>query len=482
MKKKIFFLVLICFLFLFVRQAKADVYTTPLVDELKSPNLQLGSHTFATVTKITESLTTLIIGTNDEGVNHKLGASAVGTIGNLIAAMYTHPPASSVEYFADLGKNLGIVKPAYAQAGVGFQGLTPILPLWKAFRNVAYVFFTIVFIAVGLAIMFRVKLNPQTVISIQNAIPRIVVALILVTFSYAIAGLLIDLIYILTGLAISVLAAAGLPSQEAWEFLHSKTQPATVMSAFNLVMAGNPWGFLESLASALAIPAGIGILIGGIVGALAGASGGILGILGGGAAGAVGGALGVSALIILILSIILLWAMFKLFLTLLKSYVQIIIGIIFAPLQIMTGVLPGAQMGFGSWLRNLISNIFVFPAAAIFLLIGTILVSTANPLRWAPPLMGLAGNAMQLLIGFGILLMSPKVADMVKEALQVKPFPYGTAIGEPFRPARTLGKTGFYYGAETGIEVLERGAAAAGRTTGWDIAVARTARKILGLK
>ena len=41
-------------------------------------------------------------------------------------------------------------------------------------------------------IMFRSKLNPQTSVSIQLALPKIVVSLILVTFSYAfIAWLLI---------------------------------------------------------------------------------------------------------------------------------------------------------------------------------------------------------------------------------------------------------------------------------------------------
>ena len=129
---------------------------------------------------------------------------AIGGISNLIAAMYANPPASSVEYFADLGKNLGIVKPAYAQ-GIGFEGLKPILPIWKAFRNIAYLFFTIIFVIMGFAIMFRVKLDPQTVISIQNAIPRVVVALILVTFSYAIAGLLIDLIYVIFFLFVGAL-------------------------------------------------------------------------------------------------------------------------------------------------------------------------------------------------------------------------------------------------------------------------------------
>jgi len=179
---------------------------------------------------VANSLTTMIIGPIPSivGEGYRPGG-AIGGITNLIAAMYANPPASSVEYFADLGRNLGIVKPAYAQ-GVGFEGLRPILPLWKAFRNIAYLFFTIIFVVIGFAIMFRVKLDPQTVISIQNAIPRIVVALILVTFSYAIAGLLIDLIYVIYFLFVSALEisgavtpteAAGLSRDFQASFLHT---------------------------------------------------------------------------------------------------------------------------------------------------------------------------------------------------------------------------------------------------------------------
>ena len=62
----------------------------------------------------------------------------------------------------------------------------------KAFRNFAYVLITLLFIIMGLMIMFRVKIDPRTVVSFQSALPKIIMALILVTFSYAIVGLLID--------------------------------------------------------------------------------------------------------------------------------------------------------------------------------------------------------------------------------------------------------------------------------------------------
>lgn len=106
---------------------------------------------------------------------------AIGLMGNMIAVLYT-PPASSGDYFRYLADNFGLVKPAYAQTGIGFQGLKPLLAVWTVFRNMAYVILVLVFLVIGVAIMLRVKIDPRTVMSIQNQIPKILITLILVTY------------------------------------------------------------------------------------------------------------------------------------------------------------------------------------------------------------------------------------------------------------------------------------------------------------
>ena len=45
--------------------------------------------------------------------------------------------------------------------------------------------------------MFRVKINPQTVVSLQTMIPKLIITMLLVTFSFAIAGFVIDLVYVI---------------------------------------------------------------------------------------------------------------------------------------------------------------------------------------------------------------------------------------------------------------------------------------------
>lgn len=371
---------------------------------------------------------------NQEGklvMMEKAGGGAVAFTGNLIATMYANPPASGVQYLADLGKNLGFVSPAYAAVGTGFSGLSPILPIWKAFRNIAYLFFTIIFIVVGFAIMFRVKISPQAVVTIQSALPRMIIALILVTFSYAIAGFLIDLMYVLMVLLITALKQFGVsggpeigPSSGFLEVFTGVFSAAYWVEFIKQVITGTVLG----IAGVTAI---FGVNPTTII---------ILGIGGG--------------LIVLVFSLIILFVIFKLFIELLKAYIGIIFGVIFAPLQIMLGVLPGVEFGFGAWIRNLLANILVFPAVAVFLFIAGALIKTGwGDLGWAPPMMTFPSQIIPALIGFGVLLMVYKVPEMVKEALQVKPFRYGAAIGEamgvPVGPLRGIAGGGIQGYAES---------------------------------
>ena len=329
------------------------------------------------------------------------GQSAIQGVGNLIAGMYANPPASSVEYFADLGRNLGIAQPAYAQ-GIGFEGLRPILPIWKAFRNIAYLFFVIVFVFIGFAIMFKLKIDPQTVISIQNALPKVIVALILVTFSYAIAGLMIDLIYVAISLVVALFQQAGLITKSMGE-VQGLLQPGI----FN---------FIRTIFSTGTIAVGSTI------------SSVATGIIGGGiAAAGIGWIAGGIAL--LIFAIALLFVTFKIFFQLLMSYIGIILGVIFAPLMLMLEALPG-QRGLSSWLKMMLSNIIVFPLVAAVLILTAVLTGSegwgvptgvgfgTGTTGWVAPIVGgVTLETIQALIGFGMLLLLPSIIDMVKKAI-----------------------------------------------------------------
>lgn len=204
---------------------------------------------------ILSGITTLLIGCVYEDCPGITAGGAIGTAVVASTSLYMNQPASGIEYMADVGQKLQLVKPAYAQTGLGFNRLSPLLPLWRAFRNVSYLLFSVAIVIIGFAILFRLHISPQTVITIQSALPRIIIALVLVTFSYAIVGFMIDLIYIIFSLIINgIVAFGGMDSG-----LGSATITSFQEAGFNDVFGAE--GFKLALKQVLDILAG-GILPG----------------------------------------------------------------------------------------------------------------------------------------------------------------------------------------------------------------------------
>jgi hypothetical protein len=136
--------------------------------------------------------------------------SAFGHIDNAIASTFINRPADTGLWLADTGRTLGFLPKEVMAQGVGFSGMQPLLPIWKAFRNIAYLLMAIVMIVLGFMVMFRKKIDPKTVVTAQNAIPKVIVALILITFSYAIVGILIDFMYVIIYFLIALFKSTGL--------------------------------------------------------------------------------------------------------------------------------------------------------------------------------------------------------------------------------------------------------------------------------
>lgn len=113
----------------------------------------------------------------------QMDGGTIGFVGNMIADLYT-PPAHTGDFVNYVASNFGVVKHTYAAPngsavsgctgnGCGFDHLAPLLSVWTTFRNVAYLVFVLIFIAVGFMIMVRVKIDPRTVMSIENQIGNI---------------------------------------------------------------------------------------------------------------------------------------------------------------------------------------------------------------------------------------------------------------------------------------------------------------------
>ncbi len=156
---------------------------------------------------------------------------------SLLSAVFARRQMSGIWYVKDKIDNFSLVPKAHAQVlGFGFNALEPVREMWKIVRDVSFGLFVVVSVVFAFMIMFRMKLNPQTVITVQSAIPKLIISLVLVTFSYAIAGLLIDLMYVVIGI-MSVIGSRFLIA------LQIGNTNLGAVAVFNFLTLGQPFGF-----------------------------------------------------------------------------------------------------------------------------------------------------------------------------------------------------------------------------------------------
>ena len=371
---------------------------------------------------------------------------AYGSIISLVGDMYGSPPASVETYVADVmhDMKINVAQPAYAQGvGLGFSALNPILAVWKMFRNLAYFGFVVIFLVIGFMIMFRQKIGSQAVVTAEQAIPKIVIALVLVTFSYAIAGFLIDIMYL------SMYLIAGLLDPKSTDLIQG--------NVFSIVAYLMNNGAVNNAASAVAD------LVNNALGQ--GFFSNVAAVVS-----------GLTAAVIVFLVII--FNAFRLFIALLKVYVDIILAIAFAPIVIMMEALPGNN-SFVPWLKRLAADLAVFPAILILLAIFvniTAFTQPSDPTKaeggsvatgagFVPPyLSGGAASSLPFLAGLALILALPEAVEQVQKMGGAKAGIFETLIqaglstagktADVAIPLSTGGMNAAYGGLRAGREIL----------------------------
>lgn len=407
---------------------------------------------------------------NDGDTNfHK---SLFGLMSKLIAFPYANPPASGV-YWAYTGlQNAGFIPKTYAAEGIGFAALRPLTNIWKLIRDISYIILVLILIAIGFMIMFRMKLNPQTVISVENALPKIVVSLLLITFSFAIAGFIVDLMYILITVIIAVLGDNNVNFDIAkyqQDFLTAGMGKLWVSVYINPLRIGN--ALLNMLPIWLswtirAISAFLTLRLTNSIFGLVYPSiqtfdnlGVFTGIIGKFPSGVISfilipiifilGILLVPQLVIFLLILMsMLLLFFRIFILLFKSYLQILIMIIFAPIILLFEAIPG-KSAFSFWLKNLLAEITTFPIVITLLIVGELIVKmmAAPGNFWTPPfLTGINPEAYGIIVGAGILFIIPDIIQLVKQQL------FGVkGLGIDIGPGVFFGGVGTVVGGGTGL-------------------------------
>lgn len=322
-----------------------------------------------------------------------IGYGVVGDINQGIVALY-NPPASTRTYVADVMKSAKIIPEAQAQ-GLGFAALDPILETWKQFRNLAYLFFVVIFLIIGFMIMFRTKVG-QAAITAQQAIPSVIVAMLAVTFSYAIAGFLIDLMYVLMYMLAGFFAEG------------SDIVSKNIFGLVGLMFKGTTGATQNAIEQFMEDALNIGF----VGEALAWMS---------------------SLLGTMIVGLAILFSTFKIFFELVKSYVSVIIQIIFSPIILMMGAFPGKNVFF-KWVKDLTGNLILWPVVLLCILVQRMLTAPIRALQgtgdtldaafgggFMPPfLLGQGqGAILPVILGIGVLLVIPEIMQQVKKAMGV---------------------------------------------------------------
>jgi len=245
----------------------------------------------------------------------------------------------------------------------GYQSLmdSGIAPIWNQMRNVAYVFFVVIMIVIGFMIMFRSKLGGQTMVSIGNTIPSVIVSLILVTFSFAIAGVIIDFGGVIVSLLYSIFNGESISIGKFGPLfgqLFSKdmtqqyanvvtTDISTALQGFSSSIVGGWFKLVWALDKTMLM---------GIVGILAAIIG--------------AGVVFVGAI--------------KLLITLYKAYFELLLNVVVGPITIMLGTLPGKENMKMNWLTSIVRNVLVFPIAYFIINIPIFLMQSTGVLLSLP--------------------------------------------------------------------------------------------------
>lgn len=405
--------------------------------------------------------------TNERQVGGLLGMSS-----QLVGSLYT-PPASGITYLARLKDNFGIVKTAQAQQhspqatsnSTGFDQLLPVQVIWEASRNLTYVFFVVIFIVIGLGIMLRLKIDPRTAMSIQNQLPRIIVAILMITFSYSIVGFMIDTMWLGTYVGINLLTDIRVNNGneittsdcEGNTYSLKNTAFSNILNfplAFTNDIFNNESGDRDENGVCTGGLLELSREVGGSMGTIATS---LIKSLTGpddqyscsitdpaacvryGVANLIGFVASIFGFLVAVIAILVV--MFRLWWVLLKAYAYVIIYTIAGPFWILLGLLPNSTLGISGWLRTLFAKLAVFPAAAFLIIVARIILesySTASQLdpteSFVPPLVGNPSlAAFSPLLAFAILLIAPELLNMLNDALKAPSNKYtGPAVAKGF--------------------------------------------------
>lgn len=380
-------------------------------------------------------------GTKDQ-IEASYQNSALGTVVLLTGELYESKPNSAMVWAqVEFNKLKGEDTNVYAQIandpndvsfyrpGLGIELLAPLLGLWTWARNVTYLLFIVLIIFIAALILLRRSFGGQTPITLFNSIPSILVSLVLITFSYPISAVFIDIITIGTNVSQDLLISGSYAPgyQDVWVNPSGNIR----LNQEHLQPDDPQVGIWEIVGTSGVTPCGegedcdLGNLIPQNTFSAVGAFGSLLTATlelfqSTGAA---------NFLIRLVLGFTAFMASFKLFMLMLNKYVVLTLGPVLAPFYFFLAAIPSKSesmitMFFKSHLSAALTFVSIYFMFLFVLVIGN--VESIGELSWIPPLMGYTYDSVsgstglfRSLIVFSIYLATPTVPTFIDKILEV---------------------------------------------------------------
>jgi hypothetical protein len=389
--------------------------------------------------------------------------SSVNALASLNSTLLEQRPASAVDYvqtkiYALTNLNTVSAQAApdtvvdtresyYSPGGTGFNLLKPIQNFWSWSVRVVYGFLLIIVIIIAFAIMFRQRLSGSVEVTIQNAIPSIALAMILVPLSYAISGVFIDIITVGTNAVHSFLIGTpGSPGNSLYNASGSRTYTDPLGNEYpdrgyypddirvdwlrardNLNVSATFGAIAEDVGQVSGLNGNVIFLaVGNIVNAITGKAND-----GADAASFTW----VGDIVQFFISIITLWIGLQVFWALFKKYITIILYPIVSPFIFATVAIPGnGTKSIMQYAKVMLAAALAYIVTYAMFLLSIIFTSpefvadvpTFASASFNPPLIGLksigigSNELTQLLltlIGLGIYFSIPSTLKSIDDAL-----------------------------------------------------------------
>ncbi len=270
-------------------------------------------------------------------------------------------PVNMASFFKYYAQRIPIIRDtAYAQSPGSWVGGDMVLEIWQLTRNIAYGIVSIVMLVVGIMVMTRKKMNPQVVVTVQNALPRVVLALILITFSYPIGAFFASMVGVLVGAAISIFGDLM----------------TSVLSSSAASSCGIGGSFLQALVANSAF---------------------LMSYMGAGLTAVLLGAL-------LLVVALVLWVF--LLIKALFIYMKILISVMVAPIQFAVGAIPGNEETTLKWFKEIAANVLSIPLMFFITFLGFYILFAFTYIYAAPPSSAsFLGTTVETVGRLGIIIM-----------------------------------------------------------------------------